>query len=71
MFQTIHSVRIRESLLNHLFKLNFCCSGNKDAAIAITIRLSLDLFDDCNSYGKVIKRSEVISFFNMVDDVHS
>jgi hypothetical protein len=37
----------------------------------MTIRLSGDLFDYCKSYGQVIERFEVISLFNMVDDIHS
>jgi hypothetical protein len=37
----------------------------------MTVRLSADIFDYCKSYGKVIERFEVISLFNMVDDMHS
>ena len=37
----------------------------------MTVRLSGDLFDYCKSYGQVIERFEVISLFNMVDDIHS
>jgi len=37
----------------------------------MTIRLSADIFDYCKSYGQVIERFEVISLFNMVDDMHS
>ena len=37
----------------------------------MTVRLSADIFDYCKSYGQVIERFEVISLFNMVDDVHS
>ena len=35
------------------------------------VRLSADIFDYCKSYGQVIERFEVISLFNMVDDMHS
>ncbi len=37
----------------------------------MTVRLSGDIFDYCKSYGQVIERFEVISLFNMVDDIHS
>jgi hypothetical protein len=37
----------------------------------MTVRLSADIFDYCKSYGQVIERFEVISLFNMVDDMHS
>lgn len=37
----------------------------------MTVRLSADILDYCKSYGQVIERFEVISLFNMVDDVHS
>ncbi|HNI42446.1 MAG TPA: helix-turn-helix domain-containing protein, partial [Methanoregulaceae archaeon] len=37
----------------------------------MTVRLSADIFDYCKSFGQVIERFEVISLFNMVDDVHS
>ncbi len=35
------------------------------------VRLSADIFEYCKSYGHVIERFEVISLFNMVDDMHS
>jgi hypothetical protein len=37
----------------------------------MTVRLCGDLFDYCKSYGQVIERFEVISLFNMVEDMHS
>ncbi|OPX64806.1 helix-turn-helix domain-containing protein [Methanoregula sp. PtaB.Bin085] len=37
----------------------------------MTVRLSSDIFDYCKSYGQVIERFEVISLFNMVDEMHS
>jgi len=37
----------------------------------MTVRLCGDLFDYCKSYGQVIERFEVLSLFNMTDDVHS
>jgi predicted DNA binding protein len=37
----------------------------------MTVRLCGDLFDYCKSYGPVIERFEVLSLFNMTDDVHS
>jgi hypothetical protein len=37
----------------------------------MTVRLSADIFEYCKSYGQVIERFEVLSLFNMVDDMHS
>jgi hypothetical protein len=37
----------------------------------MTVRLCGDLFDYCKTYGQVVERFEVISLFNMVDDMHS
>ncbi len=37
----------------------------------MTVRLCGDLFDYCRSYGQVVERFEVISLFNMVEDMHS
>lgn len=37
----------------------------------MTVRLCGDLFDYCKSYGQVIERFEVLSLFNMTDDMHS
>ena len=37
----------------------------------MTVRLCGDLFDYCKTYGQVVERFEVISLFNLVDDMHS
>jgi hypothetical protein len=37
----------------------------------MTVRLCGDIFDYCKSYGQVIERFEVLSLFNMTDDMHS
>ena len=37
----------------------------------MTVRLSADIFDYCKSYGQVIERFEVVSLFNLADDLHS
>ncbi len=37
----------------------------------MTVRLCGDLFDYCKTFGRVIERFEVISLFNLVDDMHS
>jgi hypothetical protein len=37
----------------------------------MTVRLCGDLFDYCKTYGQVIERFEVLSRFNLVEDMHS
>lgn len=37
----------------------------------MTVRLSGDLFNYCTSYGQIVEKFEVISRFNMVENMHS